>query len=139
MAMDEQMGGWRRGAQRRRGEQIAAEGEQRLDIGALRRPDALRLLDHVVEAQLQPLVLAIGAERRGFGKAGVKDRQDMADPDIAEALQLIQATNGDVEGDESRRHVHGGPGLLKRRRACNITAGGWTGTGTSFARPSALP
>ena len=71
-------------------DQVAAKGEQQLDIAALGRDPSRLGLDHVVEIQLEPPAEREIAQRLGFGPAGIEDRQDVGDPDRAMPGDLVK-------------------------------------------------
>src|SRR5689334_13436822 len=90
----------------RLGDEVAAELEDARDMLRHRRQHAVLGVDDVVEAQLEPLVLAIGAESGRLGPAGVEDREDVAHPGLAEALELLDAAYRDAEPGECLDLAH---------------------------------
>src|SRR5476649_1650622 len=73
--------------------QAPTERQDLLDVADVRRSEPRLLLDHVVEAQLEPGVLAKGAEGWRLGRRRVEDRQDVADADVAVAGKLVDAAD----------------------------------------------
>jgi hypothetical protein len=62
-----------------------------------------RILDHIVEEQLDALALAERPEDGQFGRAEVEYRQHVADADIAVVTEFVDAANRDLK----RHHVAG--------------------------------
>jgi hypothetical protein len=90
-------------------DQAAAEAQQRRDILGLRQPHSRQLVDDVVEAQIEPLMLAEAVEGGRRGRAGIEDREHMRDAGGAMARQLGDAAHGDVEIDKRAGTGHGAP------------------------------
>ena len=77
--------------------QVAAEGQELLNIQTFRR-DATRLgLDYVVKTQLEPPMRVEGAEGLGLGPAGIEDRQDVTDARLAMEPEFVDPANGYLE------------------------------------------
>src|SRR5271155_5885006 len=77
--------------------EVAAKGEEKLDIPTLRCNPSRRRLDHVVKMKLQPPMDAKGAQRLWFGPARIEDRQHMGCINHAAAGKFLQPANGDPE------------------------------------------
>ena len=88
-----------------RTDQLAAERQQALDIGARRREAAWLRLDDVVEPQRQPAVRRKRAERRRIVEIRVEDRQHMRDSGGAMRVEL-----GDAADRQPERRVVGAGG-----------------------------
>ena len=80
-------------ARRRLGTEAAAEGEDRLDIAAMRSNQIGRFLNHIIETQFDALVLAERPEDGQFRLFGVEYRQDVAYADIAVVAEFVDAAN----------------------------------------------
>ena len=90
MAMDQKMLASRFG-------QVASEGEELLDIEALRHKGAGAGINNVVEAQLEAPMRVESAEGLGLGPAGIEDRQDMGDARLPMEPEFIDPTNCHLE------------------------------------------
>src|SRR5690348_7804084 len=78
---------------------IAAESEKGVDMVRLRRLVTRDpLLDDVMEAKLQPLMLAVPTEGGGFRLRRIQDRQHVADSGAGMLGKLGEATNRHAEG-----------------------------------------
>ncbi len=85
-------------------ENVAPELQHARHVLRLRRDEAGRLFDDVVELQLQPRMLAIRAEGFGLGLVRVEDRKHVADLAAGVPRQLFKPANGDREGRIEWRH-----------------------------------
>ena len=92
--------------------EIAAEGEQGGDVILGRHGLAGSGVDVVVEAQLEFLVLAEGAERFGDGVVRVEDGEYVGGPCGAVAEQLVDAADGQLERGDGVDGLHV-PGLTR--------------------------
>ena len=73
--------------------QVAAEGQELLNIQTFRR-DATRLgLDYVVKTQLEPPMRVEGAEGLGLGPARIEKREHVSDARLAIEAELIDPAN----------------------------------------------
>lgn len=84
--------------------EVLPEGKEPFNVRGLGRHATLEVLDHVVETQFQALVLAKAAEGRRRWVTGVKNRQHVADADIAMSCQLLDTADGQIEVDELGVH-----------------------------------
>ena len=91
---------------------IASEAQQRRDVHALRQLHLRPRYGDDMKTQIEPLVLAEGAEGVGVGKAGIENRQDVRDARGAMAGKLGNAADGDAKGDELAGAGHGGFPLM---------------------------
>src|SRR5260370_19712765 len=73
--------------------EAAAEGEDRLDVGALRQDDARASLDRVVKMQGRAKMRIERRERGRLRPAWVEDRQDVGDAACAVEVELIEAAD----------------------------------------------
>ena len=80
--------------------EIATKTQEHLDILALGQAHARHVVDDVVEAQIEPVMLTERAEGVGIGKAGIEDREHVRDAACAVAFELGDAADGDAESDE---------------------------------------
>src|SRR5260370_26786874 len=94
--------------------EIASEGKEMLDITALGSNRARVRLDHVVEAQPQPVTPFKGAERLGLGPAGIENGQDVGDPGLAMKSELIDPAHRYLIGHQLLLEEH--PSLRSRFR-----------------------
>ena len=78
----------------RDGAKAPAEFKQRLDVMPLRRRQARRGVQHVVEAKRQPLVRTVGGEIRRLRIVRIEDGKDVRHLGILERAKLVQAADG---------------------------------------------
>ena len=90
MAMDEEMRASCLG-------EIASEGEELLDIEALRHKGAGAGVNNVVEAQLKAPMRVESAKGLGLGPAGIEDRQHVSDACLAMEAELVDPANRHLE------------------------------------------
>src|SRR5260370_33759554 len=76
------------------------------DITALGSNRARVRLDHVVEAQPQPVTPFKGAERLGLGPAGIENGQDVGDPGLAMKSELINPAHRYLIGHQLLLEEH---------------------------------
>src|SRR5436190_8803371 len=80
-----------------------------------RRHLAGHWLDHIVEAKLQMLMLAVSAECGWYRPGGIEDRHHVAYPSLAMFRQLLDATNRDLKGGgRLHRHPRSVPGQSRK-------------------------
>src|SRR4051794_7323230 len=97
---------------RRLGHQPTAERQKLSDMLRARRHLLRHWLDHVVEAKLQTIMLAVSGECGWYRPGGIEDRDHMAYPSLAMFRQLLDAANRDLEGNgrlhryQSRRNLY---------------------------------
>src|ERR1700740_436624 len=89
------------------GDQFAPEVQHLPDVLWRRRLLIRWILNHVVKAQLQPLMLGKRAEFMRYGRVRTQDRQHMGYPGSAKSGQLGKAADRDPER-KYRRHLSRG-------------------------------
>jgi hypothetical protein len=97
---------------RRLGHQSTTESQKLSDMLRAWRHLARDWLDHIVEAKLQTIMLAVSAECGWYPPSRIEDRDHMAYPSLAMFGQFLDAANGDLEGSDrciATRAVHPRP------------------------------
>ena len=105
----------------------AAESEQPFDMGRLGRYRSGPLQDHVVEAELEPLMRAEVPEYLGHGPLRIEDGEHVAHARLPVFGELVEAAESGAEGqfhDGSVKARAGaadsmGDGAARRHRAPN--------------------
>jgi hypothetical protein len=82
-----------------------------------------RTFNYVIKAQLETLVLTLGAEFGRHRSVGIQDRNHMAHPGLAMRRQLVDATNRDLERSPNPHcpPAHSVPGMPMPRQTTNAT------------------